>query len=230
MSVEIKLEQFSGPFDLLLSLIGEQKMSISEIALSEVTEQYLNYLDKIENNRAEELADFLVVATRLLFLKSKYLLPQFTPEEPEGPGLEEQLRLYKAFVDASKKINNIWLNNNKSVFRIEPPRKAEGFVPPENLTLDSMYQSMVKLVHRLKPPKPLPQTKIDKTISLKEKINNIRRLLSRRNKIGFREMLSGAENKTELIVGFLALLELVKQSSVVLNQSSSFEDIMIEKI
>ena len=72
--------------------MNEQKLSLSELALSQVTEQYLDYLDKMEEKESEEMADFLVVATRLLLLKSKQLLPQFSSEEDEGPSLEEQLR------------------------------------------------------------------------------------------------------------------------------------------
>lgn len=230
MIANVKLEQFEGPFDLLLSLIGEQKLSISEVSLSEITEQYLQYLDKIEKNRAEEMADFLVVATRLLLLKSKLLLPQFTLEEELGPSLEEQLRLYKAFVEASREINKLWLSDNMSVFRVEPPRKMEYFVPPNNLILDGLHQNMVQLVSRLKPPKPLPETRIDKAVSMKDKVDFIRKLLRKSKRISFNEILNSASNRTELIIGFLALLELVKQRAVALQQTKVFEDIVIERV
>lgn len=230
MNAEIKLEQFSGPLDLLLSLLSEQKLSISELALSQITEQYLDYLDKLGENRTEELADFLVIATRLLLLKSKSLLPQFSPEEEEEPSLEDQLKLYKKFLDASKKMNKIWMNDQKSSFRVEPPRMPEGFIPPSNLTLDFIHESMVQLVNRIAPPKPLPKTEIDRTISVKEKIAQIRKLLQRKKITGFFEILENAENKTEVIVGFLALLELLKQGNVGLKQQGVFGDITIEKV
>src|SRR3989338_1878896 len=108
MKRELTLDQFSGPLDLLLSLLEESKLNISEVSLSSITEQYLTYLDTLEDNRAEELADFLVVGSRLLLLKSKMLLPQFAPEEDEGTSLEEQLRLYKVFLEASKGVNRLW--------------------------------------------------------------------------------------------------------------------------
>ena len=81
---DFTLDQFTGPLDLLLGLINEQKMDISEVSLSKVTEQYLNKLEQMEDKQPEELAEFLLVAARLLFLKSKKLLPQFSPEEEEG--------------------------------------------------------------------------------------------------------------------------------------------------
>jgi len=227
--MKLELEQFSGPLDLLLSLIKDNKLNISELSLSGITEQYLLYLDKLEKNKEEELADFLVIGARLLFLKSRMLLPQFSPEEDEGPSLEEQLRLYKVFVDASKKVNKLWLNRFRSVFRIEPPRKRQEFLPPENLSRDMLYQSMLQLVSRLRPPKPLRQTTIDRAISMKEKIDRIRELINKNGRIGFFELLNNAKNKTEVIISFLAMLELVKQKTITIKQNEVFSDILIEK-
>lgn len=221
---------FEGPLDLLLSLIDEEKLTISEVAISKVTEQYLNYLDKIEEKKPEDLADFLVVATRLLFMKSRLLLPQFGVEEDEGPSLEDQLRLYKAFVEASKKLNKSWLGNTRAVFRVEPARQPEGFLPPVNLSFAHLRESMDKLLYRLTPPKPLPRTHIDKSVSIKEKIDSIRKLLNSSKQASFSSLLSDSKNKTEVIVSFLALLELVKQRSVGLKQSGNFKDILIKKV
>lgn len=229
--MKLELEQFSGPLDLLLALIKDSKLDITELALSKVTEQYLQYLDKLEEQKkAEELADFLVIGTRLLFLKSRMLLPQFAPEEEEGPSLQDQLALYKSFVDASHKVNKLWMNKHWSIFRIEPPRKAKEFVPPENLSNENIKQSMLLLLSRLKPLKPLPQTTIDRAISMKDRIDKIRNLINKSHRVEFHEILENAKNKTEIIVSFLALLELVKQKTVGLKQSETFGDIVIEKV
>ncbi|HBU07134.1 MAG TPA: hypothetical protein DEB09_03550 [Candidatus Magasanikbacteria bacterium] len=231
MNTSFKLEQFEGPLDLLLGLIDDEKLNISELALSQVTEQYLRHLDKIEEKKPEDLADFLVVATKLLFLKSRLLLPQFGVEEDEGPSLEEQLRLYKAFVEASKKLNKSWLDSSiRSVFRVEPPKKPSGFLPPSNFSFESLKESINKLLYRLTPPKPLPRTHIDKSITIKEKIDQIRNLLKKGQSASFSQILNDSKNKTEVIVVFLALLELVKQKTVVLNQGDNFSDIMINKV
>lgn len=230
MRGNIELEYFSGPLDLLLGIIQDKNLNISELSLSKVTEQYLQYLDTLEHNRDEELADFLVVGTRLLFLKSKLLLPQFAPEEEEEQSLAEQLKLYKAFVDASKKINKLWIDRKISMFRIEPPRKSAEFSPPTNLSQDNLHQSMLQLISRLKPLKPLPQTNIDRAISMKEKIDKIRNLINTRGRADFFELLDNAKNRTEVIVSFLALLELVKQKVVALRQDDLFSDIAIEKV
>ena len=226
----IQISQFTGPFDLLLSLVEQQELNITEIALSQVTEQYLNYLDTIEDHFGEDLADFLLVATRLLLIKSSRLLPQFALVEEDGPKLEDQLHLYRAFVEASKDINTLWESDQKSAFRIEPTRMPEEFLMPENVTLGHLHDFMVQLINRLKPLKVLPQTQIDRAVSLKEKIDSIRKMLKTKKKFNFREVLSQSGNKTDIIVGFLALLELVKQRHVGLSQEASFEDIIVNRV
>lgn len=227
----ITTEQFSGPLDLLLSLVNEQKLSISELALAEVTEQYLRYLDTLGETRAEELADFLVVASKLLLLKAKTLLPQFLPEEEEPESnLAAQLQLYKTFVDMSKDVRRRWESGYHSSFRVEPRRMPTQFVAPSNLTEKYLYTTMLEVVTRLRPPKPLPETTIDHTISVREKINQIRLLLAERRRFGFTDMIADASNKTEVIVSFLAILELMKQKVVTLRQDQSFHDILIQPV
>src|SRR3989338_8740737 len=100
---QVSSEKFNGPLDLLLRLIEEQKMTITEISIAKVTDEYLQELEKIQDQDPEELSDFLVLAARLLYLKSKVLLP-YLAEEEEVDDLEKQLKLYKEFVEASKKI------------------------------------------------------------------------------------------------------------------------------
>jgi len=230
MNNDLQLEQFSGPLDLLLSLISENQLDISQISISQVTEHYLDYLSRLDESKAEELADFLVVASKLLLMKARRLMPQFALSEDEGPSLEDQLRLYKLFVEASRKINTFWESKEKASFRVEPARKAEGFVWPNNVDQKALKVSFLHLLSRLKPPKDLPQTYIDKAISMKEKIDTIRHLLKNRKKAYFFDVLDEANNKTEIIVSFLAILELVKQRSIFLTQDSTFGDISMESV
>jgi segregation and condensation protein A len=230
MNVELQLEKFSGPLDLLLSLVGEEKLDITDIALSRVTEQFLTYIDTLEDGRAAEMADFLVVASRLLLLKSRMLLPQFAPEEDEGATLADQLRLYKQFADAAKQLNRLWEKGEHAAFRVEPPRPPLGFVPPTNVTLSALHNRMVQLIARLTPPKPLPETRIDKTVSVKQKIDDIRRALARMKETSFHAMLRDARSRSEIIVSFLAVLELVKQQTVFLRQEETFGDIVIQRV
>lgn len=230
MPVDVQTEQFSGPLELLLSLISEKKMDITELALAEVTEQYVTSIETIEEKDPDELADFLVVATKLLLLKSRSLLPQFFPEEEDGPSLADQLKLYKAFVDASKKIWDIWEHASVAHFRSEPVRVPTEFLGPDNVTKDKLHASMVQLIERLAPLKPLPKVTIDRTVSIKQRIEDIKTMLTKVAQVKFTEMLGDSANKTEVIVGFLALLELVKQRTVVLEQTNTFDDIVVSRM
>ena len=220
--------QFSGPLDLLLSLLDEKKMSITDLSLSSVTEQYLQQLETVTNENADDLADFLVVAARLLLLKTRALLPNLDEADEDGPSLAEQLRLYRAFLAASVSLNNLWLANERAVFRVEPPRPVFGFVPPQNVSLDSLKNSFVNLLERIRPPKPLPQTTIDRSVSLKETIAKMRAALVVAQKISFHKLVGSS--RTEVVVGFLALLELVKQQTINIRQDSPFGEIVAELV
>ncbi len=227
---EIKLEQFSGPLDLLLALIEQEKLNINDIALSKVTEQYFAYLNKLEERRPEELADFLVIATKLVYMKSKNLLPQISPEEDDGPSLADQLKMYKRYIEASRDVDRLWNKNVVGYGRLESPVKAEGFVLPVNAKGDDLKQAFVNLLKRLKPINPLPKISIDRAISVKQKIDSIFDLLKRHKKLNFSTILAGAENKTEVIISFLAILELVKFGNAAVYQNKTFADLEISKI
>lgn len=227
---EIKLEQFSGPLDLLLALIEQEKLNINDIALSKVTEQYFDYLNKLEERRPEELADFLVIATKLVYMKSKNLLPQISPDEDDGPSLAEQLKMYKRYIEASRDMNRMWNKNSIGYGRMEPPVKPEGFVLPVNAKSGDLKDSFISLLKRLKPVNPLPKVSIDRAISVKQKIDFIFNLLKQHKKLSFSTILAEAENKTDVIVSFLAILELVKFGNAAVRQTKTYADLEISKI
>jgi segregation and condensation protein A len=227
--LHISFPTFDGPLDLLLSLIDDKKMEISEVSISAVTERFIAYLETLEEQSPEELGDFLVVATRLLFIKSKKLLSSFEPEEEEV-SLEEQLRIYRLFVEVSKKIQTRWMDTHRGYLRYEPPRIPAVIPLPENLTIVVWTASITRLLHRLKPPKALPETRIDRSISLKETITRLKQLLEVEDEVGFSRIVGDKASKTEVIMSFLALLELVKQREIHLSQDTPFMDIMLKKI
>lgn len=221
------LPQFEGPLDLLLQLIEEEKMPLTDLALSKVTEQFMAQLKEMPEEHSSQLADFLVVATKLLYLKSRLLLPYLYPEEAEGPTLSDQLKLYKEYVLASKDVAELWNRLGMSYGRIEPKIKVEGFFLPENVTLLAVERTFWDVLKRLRPLKALPQVAIDRTISLKEKVEAIYRALQSVSKITLQSMTKDAQNRTELIVTFLAILELAKQQRVYLKQDVCFEEMEV---
>jgi segregation and condensation protein A len=227
MPTELKLEKFEGPLDLLLQLIDQEKMDISEIALSKITEQFFAYLDKLEQNRPEELADFLVIAARLIYLKSHHLLQYANPSEETGPDLADQLKLYKQYVEASKKINAMWQVGSVAYGRVEPPIKATEFIMPSNAAARNLHAAMTSIIRRLKPVDPLPKVTIDHSLSVKQKIDSIRHLLKNSKEFNFTHIVQTAKNKTEIIVSFLAILELIKEKTVSVKQDLAFDDMVI---
>ncbi len=228
---DFTIDEFSGPLELLLSLVDEKKKDITEISLSQVTEQFLRYIDSLSEKNPEELTDFLVVASRLLLLKARMLLPYFTPEEDEDEiSLERQLRLYRAFMEVGKDVNSKWMSHERGYVRHHPIQIIEDYVHPRNVSLESLGIVMQSIIHRLKPKNLLLNTYIDKNISIKEKIERIRTLLKNKKSIFFTELVDDMTNKTDIIVSFLALLELSKRNQVSIKQSKTFSDISLQII
>lgn len=223
----IKLEKFEGPLELLLSLIEQEELVITEISLSKVTEQFLAYLNTLEAQAPDELATFLVVATKLVYLKSKHLLPYLLPQEDEGPSLADQLKLYKRYADAAKDIEIIWSEAKVAYGRIEPPIPVEGFFIPSNASTLDLNGSFHNLLKRLKPVAALPQVQINHSVSVKQKIESIYAAVKKWSNVRFTQLMQGAEGKTEIIVSFLALLELIKQDKIMIEQTTSFADMEI---
>lgn len=228
---QIKIEKFEGPLDLLLQLIEQQQLDITQVALSQVTDQYLEYLRRMEERQPTELADFLVVAAKLLVIKSRALLPYLTwEEEEEGEDLEKQLKMYRIFVEASKNIEGLLKKRHFSFFRPKPPVTEEIiFSPPKKLTKNEMAKIFKEIISKLQPVVALPQEALRKAISIKERIEKIRNLIVQKGICTFDEIISGQCTKAETIVNFLALLELVKQREVLVDQEGLFNQIQFKK-
>lgn len=231
MAYRIKIEQFEGPLDLLLQLIEQEEMDISEVSLANVTEQYLEYINADASISVDELADFLVVAAKLLLIKSRILLPQLqVDDEEDGIDLEQQLKIYREFYDASRGLHKMILKKKflfpreRTVVRVE-----NVFNPPKSLTTDRLRDLFRGVLNALEPWVNLPREIVVKTISIKERIVNIQQLITQQVNTSFRELLKDTKNKTEVIVTFLALLELVKQRSVAVVQEGIFDDIVVKR-
>lgn len=229
---KVKVEEFEGPLDLLLQLIEEQKLEITKVSLAQVTEQYIKILNSAQDQvRVEELADFLVVAARLLLIKSKALLPFLEWEDEEEEDLTKQLKIYKEYLEAMKVVQEML---GKKRFSFARPKmfvkKEVEFSPPQKLKKDDLAQTFEDVLRGLDPLINLPQQVIKKSINIQEKISQIRQRLYREATTNFSEILKEAKDKTEVIVSFLALLELIKQRTVTATQSENFNDITIERI
>lgn len=231
MPITFHVESFEGPLDLLLQLVEKNELDISTVSLARVAEQFVEHVQASKDIAPEDLADFLVVAAKLMYLKSKLLIPALHDEElEEGPDLETQLREYRRFVEASRQINEIWNGGLRSFARQARPQKiAAGFVPPIGVTIEILHLAMRRVIARLEPLLKLPETSLARAISIQDKIHDLFHRVKTHAKTTFRAFLAHTKDKTEAIVSFLALLELVKQRFVQVEQGSLFHDISIAK-
>lgn len=227
MSVVVKIEKFEGPLDLLLQLVEAEDLQINEISLVEVADQYLRKMREAAIN-PEELADFLVVAAKLLLIKSRTLLPDLASDLDEGPSLADQLRMYKEFVEASQKIDALFRARHVMFAREKAPM-IPTFSPPKTLTAARLKDVFIDVIRAIAPVIELPKKALARAISIHDKIKEIRDTVLRGLETSFRRMVSAAKDKTEVIVSFLALLELVRTKVVDAEQRNLFEDITIKK-
>lgn len=224
-----KIEKFEGPLELLLELIESEKLPIAEVSLAQVADQFLQYVETAEDLPAETIADFLTVAAKLMVIKAKLLIDWMTPEE-DGPSLEHQLKMYKNYRDASKWIveklrqENFCYSRPKMVTLITPK-----FAPPKELTTDMMASIFSKAIERLRPLIELPKKVIAKAVTIAEKISLFKNFITSRQNFKFHETLNSV-SRTEIIVSFLAMLELVKQNVIDVAQDEHLSDIHINRL
>ncbi len=229
MGFEFKSEAFSGPLHLLLELIEAEELSITEVSLARVADDYLEYVNAQEVP-PEELADFLVVASRLLYIKSKAILPDVDFEEEEEGNLAEQLKMYRKFVEASAKLYAVYQNKEVSFARSKPLKVAKTeFAPPQKLEASAFSEAMRSVIKRLEPFLALKEASMRKVVSVQDRIRNIHDVLINRAHLSFSEISSGG-NKVDVVVNFLALLELMKQRVISVAQSDAFSDITIKRV
>ncbi len=222
----VQTVQFQGPLDVLLGLIEKEDLDISELSLSTVTDTYLRYVEQLDDSQTDEIADFLVVAAKLVWIKSKKMLPQIEIEEEEQ-SLEDQLRAYKRFVDAAAHLEKLFTSEHVSYLRQKAPLTGV-FAPPKHISggvLEQVMQSIVAA--HAKKKAVVERIRVEKVISIEESIGIIREMLSLGKKMKFSKLMKKSAPKGERIVHFLALLELVKQRQVSLNQGNHFDDIHI---
>lgn len=232
MSYEIKLEKFTGPLDLLLQLIEQEELDITEVSLAQVTDQYLEYLKQVEELNPEEVADFLVVAAKLLLIKSRLLLPSLNlGGEEEALELERQLKIYQRFITVGKAIDKLWRGQHIAWVRPKPLiiKRDEPTGPPPNLATGALLLSIKRVIAALVPIIKLPQMTLQRAISITEKIQSLKAIILKKAHLNWESLIKEAKDKTEVIVSFLALLELVKQRQLIAEQSALFQDINLTR-
>jgi segregation and condensation protein A len=232
MAYAVRLEQFEGPLELLLQLIEKEKLDVTRVSLASVADQYLAYIAGQGEVPLSQLAQFLSVASRLILLKSRALLPllEFTEEEEESiEGLEWQLREYQKFRDASVRLGLLFAKPERACSRESFLGAAVVFLPSPTVTADSLADAFRSVLGEIPLLEKLEEEEIKTVISLEEKMIELRGTLASRMETSFRQMTIDVADKIEIIVAFLAVLELVKQRFIRAEQGGSFQDIALHQ-
>jgi segregation and condensation protein A len=235
--LDFKLEQFEGPLALLVKLIDKEELDITQVSLAKIADQYIAQLRALTNLDPEEMADFLVVASRLLLIKAKALLPYLLPEEEQAiDDFEKQLRMYKEFLEATKKIEKM-VAGKHFMFEREFNRKSiimnlNIFAPPTNLDAKGLKEIILEIISRIDKiiVEKVEERVLHMTINIEDKINFIKETVLNKIRSRFSEIISKATSKVEVIVSFLAMLELMKQRTINADQDELFSEIEIFKL
>jgi segregation and condensation protein A len=244
MAYTVRVESFSaqggppldweGPLDLLLKLVEADEMEITNVSLMKVTEPFVQHVRENQGKiPPEDLADFLVVAAKLVYLKSKALLPSLSdPMLEEGPDLETQLRMYKTFVEAAQRLGEMAKQGQQSFSRAKRPIKdlAMGFIAPTEATTETLCEAFRRAIRRLEPIAYLPKAALERVVTLEEKLSQLGERVRKAMRVSFHRFLAESQNRAEMVVSFLALLELIKQRSVKVKQEHLFHDIHLEAV
>ncbi len=224
----IKIDQFEGPLDLLLQMIEAEKLEINDIALARVTEQYSRFVYESVSIPLEEVADYLVILSKLLLIKSRTLIPTFEDVPEEGPTLAEQLKMYQLYHQKTTVMAQLWSSPTHAFPRPKPAMEwVAQFRPPQSLAVGDLRALMMSVIHSIIPPKTVFRQLVDRAISLQQTIQNITYRLTKELQLKFSSIVGSRENKTEMIVSFLALLELVKQRHIRIEQADAYGDMTI---
>lgn len=231
MLYQVKLEKFEGPLELLLELIEKEKLNITELSLAHVADQYLEYIKNNENIALGNLADFLTVASRLILIKSRAILPTLKisdEEEDEIGDLARQLEQYKKFKEASIKIGKL-----ASFKRISYSREGflgvrSVFFPPADINAYDLKKYFLAVLAEIPVIEKLQEELVSEVITLEERITELENSLRLRVESSFSDLVKGAQNKVDVIISFLAMLEMVKQRIVQVEQKELFHDIRLK--
>ncbi len=227
---QVKTQAFQGPLDLLLSLIEKRKLSISDITLASVTDDYIFHVKQFESFPIADSADFILIASTLLLIKSRSLLPSLPLSEEEQTSIEElemRLKIYKRMKELSVNVQSMF--GTHIIFPRSFVEPMPVFSPGPTLSTQTLLQGIKNALQALPRKEVLPQTIVKKVISLEEMIERLTTRVQSSLKMSFKEFAGvGKEDKVNIIVGFLAMLELVKQGIVNVAQHERHGDIEIE--
>lgn len=225
----IQLPVYEGPLDLLLNLIEHAELDITKVSLAEVTDQYLVYIRQIQDRQLEDLASFLVMAARLIQIKSEVLLPRPPLREPgeEDPGdaLARLLVAYKKYKQVAILLSEREGAGLRSYIRLAPPPIIDPKIDMQEFQLDDLHQAMLEALKNAHKMPTLEDNVSIPRVRVRDKIMSIIHSLKDVSQLSFRKLIKTARSRLEIVVSFLAVLELIKQDQIDVRQEEMFGDI-----
>ncbi len=226
----VQVGEFEGPLAVLLKLIEEHKLHISQVSLAAVTDRFIEYMNRLDPERKAELADFIVVAATLMLIKSTSLLPTLeltSDEQTDMADLERRLKIYQQIkillgeVAARFGRQPIYFSNHQ-------PERRPVFTPTPGLTVSALKEAVQRVITALPALDLIPRLVLKKILSLEEVMSSLTERMERALSFSFRDFVADKKDKVNVIVSFLGVLELVKQGLIRAEQSAEFADIDLE--
>lgn len=233
INYQIATPVYEGPLDLLLQLIERAELDITRLALAQVTDQFLAYLRELEEKTVEEVSSFLVVATRLMQIKSEALLPRppaLAPDEEDaGEMLLQQLIVYKRYKELAGILGERERLGLHTYLRLAPPPKVEGKLDLSDVSVHDLFEAAQRAFALSKEQLPLSTIVRAPKVTIREKISKITETMRKKSKATFRAILGQQHSRIDVVVTFLAVLELIKRFRITAHQEKLFGDIELER-
>jgi segregation and condensation protein A len=231
-SYVVKLPLFEGPLDLLLHLIQKNELDITVISLGLVADQFVEHLHSLAEVRAEVIADFLVVAAKLLLIKSRLLLPrpvlrEEDEEEDPGEALARRLKEYKRFKQAAGMLKAIEDLGRPSYVRVAPPPPMEARLDLEGLSLDDLIAALRQLAQGEQETQPAGNLLAPRKVTVREKIDWIAQLMAKGHPVPFSQVVGLQGARVDIVVSLWAVLELIKRGRLRVHQAELFGEIVL---
>jgi segregation and condensation protein A len=234
LNYTVRTSVYEGPLDLLLDLIERAELDIAAVSLASVTDQYLAYIKGLEQVNADEISAFLVIAAKLLQIKSESLLPRpparTSGDEDVGRSLVDQLKLYKRFKEIGGWLNARQQANLRTFLHVAPPPKVEPKLDLSNVTLEKLVTAATEAFAKERNKQPLGVIIAPPRVTIREKIDLIAKVMKEVERASFRTLLDPGASRLEIVVTFLAMLELVKRYRIHAHQEDLFSDIEINRM
>jgi segregation and condensation protein A len=224
----VRMPSYEGPFELLLELIEKRKLSVSELSLAQVTDDFIQHVRGQGDFPMEDAANFIGVAATLLLIKSKSLIPELElspDEEGDVEDLKDRLKQYEKVRDAARELGRIF--GTRTMVSAGDREPEVVFAPSRDLSLDTLEQALRTVLHSLEKEEKLPEVRVRPLVTIEEMMDRLTVRVQKALTLSFKDFAGDKAEKVEVIVSFLALLELVKQGVVEVAQQESFQDIKI---